>query len=397
MRMLHPDGQVVHLAYCTNVHPAEDLDGVLAQLDRFAVPVRRALGVDVLGLGLWLAAPLAADLAGDPQRLDQLRTALQTRGLEVVTFNGFPYRGFQERVVKHAVYQPDWTSHARFGYTADLIRVLAELMPDDATRGSISTLPLGWRSPWYGDRQQAAVANLERLGEELDRVRQSTGRTIRVGLEPEPGCVIETTADAVERLADVQHPGVGVCLDACHLAVAFENPQTAVRRLQAAGLPIVKAQAAAALHVADPADAATRTALAAFDEPRFLHQVRQDAGPDLVPLARDDLGEALDGDRSLSGREGAAARAWRVHFHAPLGATPQPPVLTTTEHLRATLGELLGGPLALTDHVEAETYTWSVLPEHARPTDDAALATSIAAELSWLRDTLLDLGLKEIP
>jgi hypothetical protein len=46
--------------------------------------------------------------------------------------------------------------------------------------------------------------------------------------------------------------------------------------------------------------------------------------------------------------------------------------------------------------VEAETYTWSVLPEHARPTDDVALATSIAAELSWLRDTLVDLGLKEI-
>ena len=32
MRFRHPDGTTVHLAYCTNVHPAEDLDGVLAQL-----------------------------------------------------------------------------------------------------------------------------------------------------------------------------------------------------------------------------------------------------------------------------------------------------------------------------------------------------------------------------
>ncbi|MDQ3787598.1 MAG: xylose isomerase, partial [Actinomycetota bacterium] len=36
------------LSYCTNVHPAEDLAGVLAQLDRYAEPVRRLVGVDVL-------------------------------------------------------------------------------------------------------------------------------------------------------------------------------------------------------------------------------------------------------------------------------------------------------------------------------------------------------------
>ncbi|NUS41971.1 MAG: xylose isomerase, partial [Terrabacter sp.] len=46
-------------------------------------------------------------------------------------------------------------------------------------------------------------------------------------------------------------------------------------------------------------------------------------------------------------------------------------------------------------HLEVETYTWSVVPEAVRPTDDAALATSIAGELAWLRDTLIDLGLKE--
>ncbi|MER7014816.1 xylose isomerase, partial [Saccharopolyspora sp. NPDC000359] len=46
------------LSYCTNVHPAEDLRGVLAQFDRYAVPVRERLGADRLGLGLWLAADL---------------------------------------------------------------------------------------------------------------------------------------------------------------------------------------------------------------------------------------------------------------------------------------------------------------------------------------------------
>lgn len=41
MRFRHPDGSLVHLAYCTNVHPAEDLDGVMAQLRDHAEPVRR--------------------------------------------------------------------------------------------------------------------------------------------------------------------------------------------------------------------------------------------------------------------------------------------------------------------------------------------------------------------
>lgn len=40
------------LSYCTNVHPAEHLDGVLDQLVRYAAPVREAAGLDVLGVGL---------------------------------------------------------------------------------------------------------------------------------------------------------------------------------------------------------------------------------------------------------------------------------------------------------------------------------------------------------
>ncbi|MEH0845452.1 hypothetical protein V6U81_23970, partial [Micromonospora sp. CPCC 205711] len=70
MRLTHADGSTVHLGYCTNVHPAEDLTGVLAQLDTHAVPVREALGVGRLGLGLWLAAPAAAALAADPELRD---------------------------------------------------------------------------------------------------------------------------------------------------------------------------------------------------------------------------------------------------------------------------------------------------------------------------------------
>ena len=110
MRFRHADGQTVHLSYCTNVHAAEDLDGILAQLDTYAVPIRARLAADVLGLGLWLAAPVAAGLASDVAERQRLRRELDARGLEVVTLNAFPYRGFHDPVVKRDVYSPDWST-----------------------------------------------------------------------------------------------------------------------------------------------------------------------------------------------------------------------------------------------------------------------------------------------
>jgi hypothetical protein len=303
-------------------------------------------------------------------------------------------------VVKHRVYHPDWTERARLDYTVDLTEVLVRLLPDDAARGSISTLPLGWRHPWFGDRQALAAEQFDRLADHLHALRERTGREIRVGVEPEPGCVIETTSDLVERMGGWDTDVLGVCLDLCHLAVGFEDAAVAVPRLAAAGRRVVKAQVSAGLHLEHPADPSARLALAAFDEDRFLHQVRALGGTteraDAAALrARDDLGDALGGMRPLDPAPGGVERPWRVHFHVPLGHAPESPLTSTTDDLRASLGVLVGGETALTDHLEVETYTWSVVPEAHRPTDDAALARSIAGELAWLRDTLIDLGLKE--
>lgn len=370
MRLRHPNGSTVHLAYCTNVHPAEDFAGVLAQLDRFAVPVREHLGVATLGLGLWLAAPVAAELAADGELRSRLRRELTARGLETVTFNGFPYEAFHAPVVKHRVYYPDWTDRRRLRYTLDLALVLADLLPDDAARGSISTLPFAWRSPWSGEHLKVAHVLLAELANGLDKLHCE----IRVALEPEPGCVVETTAQAVEALSGVDSERIGVCLDLAHLACAWEDPYEAVARLRGAGIPIVKSQVSAALEVADPQ--AAQEVLAAYAEPRFLHQTRSAAGE-----AFDDLPEAL-----ASG----AAGPWRTHFHAPLHAAALPPLDTSTKVLREGLAALMSGIVC--DHLEVETYTWDVLPPGARPADDAGLARGIAAELAFARDELAALG-----
>jgi hypothetical protein len=377
-RLRHRDGSTVHVAYCTNVHPAEDLEGVLAQLERFAGPVRRSLQSDRLGVGLWLAAPVARLLRREPDAVARLRDTLDRLGVEVVTFNGFPYRAFHAPVVKRAVYRPDWTRPERREYTLDLAWLLAQLLPDDVTEGSISTLPFGWRVGWTEQHAAAARAALAAVAVELEQLWQGSGRRVRLAIEPEPGCVIETTAQAITALDGLDPAWVGVCLDACHMAVQFEEPEVVKRSLQVAGVPVVKVQAAAALRAAR----GDSTELDGFVEPRFLHQTRVRTMTGVVGV--DDLDEALAGGLPPGGE-------WRVHFHVPVHMDGG---RTTQRELRELLACLLGGPRALTGHVELETYTWSVMPGALRPVDDAALVDGLTRELRWLARELEYLGLR---
>ncbi|MFD5335322.1 metabolite traffic protein EboE [Streptomyces hawaiiensis] len=389
MRFRHPDGSTVHLAYCTNVHPAETLEGVLAQLRDHCEPVRRRLGRDRLGIGLWLAKDAAHALVTDPSALRKLRTELDRRGLEVVTLNGFPYEGFGAEEVKYRVYKPDWADPERLDHTTALARVLAGLLPDDVTAGTISTLPLAWRTAYDDERAETARTALRTLGERLDAIEELTGRSIRAGLEPEPGCVVETTRDAIAPLTAIGHDRIGICVDTCHLATSFEDPHTAFDALTEARVPVVKSQLSAALHAEHPHLPEVREALAAFAEPRFLHQTRTPTAAGL--RATDDLDEALAGHALPD------ASPWRAHFHVPLHAAPAAPLTSTLPVLKSALTRLVGGPAPLTRHLEVETYTWQALPPELRPRSRAQLAEGIAAELTLARDLLTDLGLKELP
>lgn len=368
----------MHLSYCTNVHPAEDLDGVIRQLREAAGPVRRAAGLAVLGVGLWLPAPLAARLASEPEALARLRGTLDDEGLEVRTLNAFPYEAFHAEVVKLDVYRPDWTDPARLEYTVDAARVLAALLPDGAD-GSISTLPLGWRDGWDSAADRAATDALAALGAELRAIRAETGRTIRLAVEPEPGCTLDDVVDVVAWLAArrdrLDLDLIGVCLDTCHLAVSFADPAEAVERIAAAGLRVVKVQASAALHVERPADADARRAVGAYAEDRYLHQVREDAPGGVIRV--DDLPEAL--------AELPATAPWRVHFHVPLHLVPEPPLASTTDVLRTALAAVRAVQDVDQVHLDVETYTWSVLP--GAPVD---LVDGIAAELRWAHAELLE-------
>ena len=216
-----------------------------------------------------------------------------------MTLNGFPYKAFHAPVVKRDVYWPHWAQDDRREYTLGLARLLTRLLPDDVEEGSISTLPLGWREGWEAEQQDAALRALADLAVELEELHAATGKRIRLALEPEPGCTIETITQAVDSIAGLAPEWIGVCLDACHLAVQFEEPAEAVERLRESGVAIVKTQVSSALRVSDPASAEGRELLARFDEPKFLHQVRECVNSHVE--GTDDLPEALEG--------GAARRA----------------------------------------------------------------------------------------
>lgn len=366
------------LSYCTNVHPAEDLEGVIDQLRRYAGPVRRKAGLDSLGVGLWLPAGLARQLAGSADDRAELRAVLAEQGLQVHTINAFPYGGFHNDVVKLAVYKPTWSDPLRLAYTLDCAKVLAELLPEGVD-GSISTLPLAWRESWTDDDDAVATTAFASLSTSLRDLATRTGKTVRVAVEPEPGCVLDTVADVVDWIesritAGIDPEYIGLCLDTCHLAVSFADPAEAVEKITSAGLRVVKVQASSALHVDDPSEPAARTALQAFVEPRYIHQVRESTAGGV--LASDDLPQAL---RDLPG-DGA----WRVHFHIPLHHVPAAPLSATTQILRDAVEAVGRTPYADTVHLDVETYTWSVLPGEV-----VSLVDGIAAEICWAADELL--------
>ncbi|GAB7143140.1 metabolite traffic protein EboE [Mycobacterium riyadhense] len=365
------------LSYCSNVVAADTLLALERQLLSVFAPARERARLEQLGVGLWLPARTMAPLSGDRRARRRLAAILADSGLTVATLNAFPYGDFHGGSVKHAVYQPDWTTPKRLQYTRDCADVLSELLVD-TEHGSISTLPLGWSDPWDDEADRKARNSLSSLGDKLRRIEDGTGHRIRLAIEPEPGCVIGSCRDAIGWLGSAVEAGdvdpryVGVCLDTCHLAVMYEDPLDVLSGLAEMGIEVVKIQASNAIQIDDLADDRVVEAFAEFANSPYLHQVFGfDA--DGQRWFRDDLSFA---DPSTP-RSGTA----RVHYHVPLHISPPAPLGNTSHVLTEIMGMLRDGRLPGPVDVEIETYTWEVLPPSLRM---GSLAEDIAAEIRWL-------------
>lgn len=395
MRLRLADGSDLWLAYGMNVHPGGDAATLQRALESTVHPLRERLRVKgPMGLALRFDAAGARALVDDEPRLHGLRALLQHHGLVPFSANAFVLGRFHGPGVKDAVYRPSWREAEREDATLAMAEVLAFLRgPGHVV--SLSTAPGSWRG-WGEERDEVARGcawRLVRAARRLRELEHRTGTRVRLGLEPEPRCTLETTADVAAFFAGPLQDAfgrdlgawhhLGVCFDVCHQSVLFEEPVESLAHLEAAGIPVVKLQASCALEAADGTDPAARRALAAFAEPVWLHQTA-------CRDARGQVHVVTDLPEALAASEGPwSARApWRTHFHVPVFRREAVPPLTTTQpDLDRVLARVAAG--GVTSHLEVETYTWEALPEAERAAGSGRdLVEALARELEHVLGVL---------
>jgi sugar phosphate isomerase/epimerase len=385
-----------HLTYCTNIHPGETWAEVRANLEKFFPAVRdRVAPGQPFGIGLRLSGRASKTLADEPETLREFQDFMARNRLYVFTINGFPYGTFHGTQVKDKAYLPDWRDEERVRYTDELAELMAKLLPA-GVEGSISTVP-GAYKPAMGNGAdvERITDNMVRHAAKLVEIHKRTGKFIALAIEPEPSCYLETvdecvgffqrhlfSAQSVRRLAELTgleradastalRNHIGLCLDLCHAAVEFEDPEACLLRLEKAGIRVHKMQISAGLRVAKLTPGAL-DGLRQFNDPVYLHQVVEQ-GPQGVRRFTD-LPEAL---ATLDG--GTAEREWRVHFHVPIFLDELGEFTSTSFFIRKVLERHRRQPVS--DHLEVETYTWNVLPPHLQA---GGMEQAIARELNWV-------------
>ena len=394
--------------YCTNVHAGRDLAETEANIDRFSTRIRDLVAAtdddaSEIGLGLWLSAESARQLR-ESEGARAFRDRLQDRGLRIVTLNGFPHGDFHAEVVKHRVYEPHWADPRRLAYTVDLAHLLVDLLPDGTTDASISTLPIGWRSDFTnegcGCSVGLAASQLVEAAKVLRSIEDRTGIRIHLDLEPEPGCVLDTSRDVVDLFEQAFRPSddvdhrryLGVNHDICHSAVMFEAQTAALRTYREHGVSLGKIQVSSAVEVDfdaaedDAHRAAMLEAYRGFVEPRYLHQtsIRTGMEPHFDVQTFEDLPIALENRAEHQVPSGT----WRTHFHVPIFMAEGDRWGTTRAEIERCLASLPSDEPWPT--LEVETYAWEVLPGCLHDGDEG-LAAGIAEELRWLRNLVRDL------
>ena len=330
------------LGYCTNIHPGVEVDEICHNLKAVSAEVaeRRASAKKSLPIGLWIS--YAASVQLRRHGMQPLIDAIKKHNFLPFSINGFPYENFHQDRVKHEVYQPAWWQDERLTYTRDLAKILGELLPEDITTGTISTLPLGWPRQIDTDsqvdtdaestngeityrevneeEQHHAGTNFRRLAEDMRMLEDRTGKRIVIAIEPEPGCLLQRSKEVVawfnNQLPDPTHRRyIGVCHDICHSAVMMEDQREVLTRYADAGIVLGKVQVSSAI-VADWQDILATDRDAALDqlrslaEDRYLHQTGRVTGDGSFALA-EDLPELLENVPPDD-------RKWIVHFHVPI-------------------------------------------------------------------------------
>lgn len=391
-----------HLTYSTLVHPGDTWPEMWESLKTYAPAVKKNVSPDApFGVSLRLSNASATTLAADPDEREQLREFLTVEDLYVYTVNAFPYGPFKGRSVMEDVYEPDWATDDRTRYTMAVADVLGDIAAPGVEPG-IQTAPLAFRPNVSGpDYVSVFTQNLLRVVAHLIALETRSGRRVKVALEPEPFCFLETTEETVEyfqqhvystegtsRLASLtglpvsEVPGLvrrhlGVVFDICHQSVEFEDIPTSLAMLVSAGIPIFKLQEAAALWVPEVTPETVHE-LERFTDTIYLSQTTELQDGKLTRFLN--LGDAIESWQASPG----GIREWRTHFHVPVFLDDLGAFRTTRFGIEEALRVHQATPLS--DHLEIETYTWDVLPDHLKTGD---ITEYVTREIEWVRDQLI--------
>lgn len=398
-------GENSHLTYCTNIHPGETWEEVFESLKKYSLDVKNKLVSDQpFGIGLRLSQKSASQLL-QGKKLSDFKSWLRSNNLYVFTINGFPYGDFHNVVIKDKVHTPDWTTKERVNYTTDLIKILSFILPEDM-EGGISTSPLSYKLWFNSDNEMDRVKtkstkSLINLVVRLVEIKNKTGKLVHLDLEPEPDGLLENTGDVINFYKDfllkngitelqkklkcsikeaelhiLEH--IQICYDVCHFALAYEHPKEVIAQFQKEGIKIGKIQISAALKCLKSNNSQLlkqQQSLQQFDEPTYLHQA-------VIRTQSGNLKHFSDLKAGIKAMSDPGFEEIRTHFHVPVFVSNFEVLNATQKDIIDTLD--LWGKNKFSNHLEVETYTWTVLPEHLQ-TD---ITSSIVRELEWVRKQL---------
>jgi hypothetical protein len=389
-----------HLTYSTLVHPADDWPQLWDSLQRYLPQVKQRISPHApFGVCIRLSHLTAAELSAKQAEREKLKAFLQDQDLYVYTANAFVYGVFKNTQIKEQVYEPDWRTPERREYTIQVADILADICPAWATP-SIQTAPLGFKPRVTGPDVVAAFTdNVLQVVAHLVTLEQTTGTLLTLGLEPEPRCYLETTDETIAYFQDYLYTGtaaqriatlaqvpmdtaiaalrrhLGVTFDIGHQAVGFEDIPVSLQKLVDAGIPIVKLQEAASMYIGEVTDEKI-AALQRFTNTIYLSQTAECRG--------DHLEHYLNLEDAMAGwATDKTPRQWRTHFHVPVFLEDLGPLKSTRFALEQALAMHKKTPLSR--HLEIETYTWDVLPDHLKTGD---IVEYVCRELEWVKGQL---------
>jgi sugar phosphate isomerase/epimerase len=390
-----------HLTYSTLVHPGDTWSEMWNSLTTYVPQVKqRVCPQDPFGVSLRLSASSAATLTADASERAKLKRFLDENDLYLYTVNAFPYGEFKNTLVKERVYEPDWRSDERAEYTMQVADILAEVSPSDVDP-TIQSPPLGFKPRVTGpDVVREYTRQVVRVVAHLVKLERRTGSKVRLALEPEPYCFLETTAEALDYFgnhlyadasvaelarqtelnesdaAAALRDHLGMVYDICHQAVEFEDIGASLQALADAGIPVFKLQEAAAVRTPEVTQEKV-DALRRFADTVYLTQTVEKRDGKLTRfLNLEDAFEAWESD--------PGPREWRTHFHVPVFLDDLGEFKTTRFAIEDALRFHKANKLS--PQLEIETYTWDVLPEHLKTGD---IVDYVEMELDWVRDQLL--------